>query len=111
MFVKGQSGNPLGRPKGAKNFTTKVREALEKVADDNEEPQDIQLVRKIIELAKNGDQQMIKLVWNYLDGMPLQTIKDISDEDEPTDDDLRETLSESVGGIEDTSVSEEEREV
>ena len=27
-FVKGQSGNPRGRPAGAKNFTTLLEEAL-----------------------------------------------------------------------------------
>ena len=36
MFEKGQSGNPEGRPKGAKNKRTLIRQALEEVYDDGE---------------------------------------------------------------------------
>lgn len=74
-------GNPGGgRPKGAKNFTTKVRDALETLAQTKEgSPLDIShselLVRRIIQKAIAGDNQMIKLLWNYLDGLPMQTIK------------------------------------
>jgi len=64
-----------GRPKGAKNFTTKVREALLKVADDKGTTHEKLLVKKILELAGNGDQKMIQLIWNYLDGKPTQKIE------------------------------------
>jgi ribosomal protein S17E len=35
-FVKGESGNPAGKPKGAANKTTnKIREAYQKLIEDN----------------------------------------------------------------------------
>lgn len=47
-FEKGQSGNPTGRPKGARNRTTLAVEALlDGEADE--------LTRKAIELGKGGD--------------------------------------------------------
>jgi hypothetical protein len=54
-FVKGQSGNPSGRPKGALNHTTRAAIAL---LDGEIEA----VTRKAIELALAGDMQAIKLV-------------------------------------------------
>ena len=31
QFKKGQSGNPQGRPKGSRNFSTDLKETLEKL--------------------------------------------------------------------------------
>jgi hypothetical protein len=53
-FKPGQSGNPLGRPKGARNAATVAMEALL----DNESDA---LTRKAIELAKGGDLQALRL--------------------------------------------------
>jgi hypothetical protein len=53
-FRKGQSGNPDGRPKGARNATTI---AVETLLDGEAET----LTRKAIELAKAGDMQAIRL--------------------------------------------------
>ena len=36
MYEKGECGNPDGRPKGAKNKRTLIRDALNKVYDDGE---------------------------------------------------------------------------
>jgi Family of unknown function (DUF5681) len=44
-FQKGQSGNPSGKPKGAKNRTTVL---FERLVDENAQP----LIEKAIELAK-----------------------------------------------------------
>jgi Family of unknown function (DUF5681) len=47
-FQPGQSGNPAGKPKGARNRTTLAIEALiDGAADD--------IANKAIELAKAGD--------------------------------------------------------
>lgn len=52
-FRPGQSGNPAGRPKGARNLTTLLLEAL--FEGEAEE-----LGRKTIELAKGGDSRALK---------------------------------------------------
>ncbi len=53
-FKPGQSGNPAGKPPGAKNRTTVLAQSL---FDGEAEA----LTRKIIELAKAGDMQALKV--------------------------------------------------
>ena len=54
LFQKGQSGNPNGRPKGARNKTTLAVEAM---LDGEHEA----ITRKAIEMAKGGDISAIRL--------------------------------------------------
>lgn len=54
LFRPGQSGNPAGKPKGAKNHSTRLAQTL---LNGEEEA----LVRKVIELAKGGDLQALKV--------------------------------------------------
>lgn len=97
QFLPGRSGNPAGKVEGTKNFTTKVREALLKLADESDPDSptvEYLLIQRIIKMAvEQGNEQMIKLMWNYLDGMPTQknvlehhvgdkTLEDLLDEDE-----------------------------
>ena len=53
-FAKGESGNPLGRPQGARNQTTLALEAL---LDGEAE----KITRKVIELALEGDLSALRL--------------------------------------------------
>jgi hypothetical protein len=54
VFKKGQSGNPQGKPRGALNKTTvPAQQLLEEEA--------LEITRKIIELAKQGDPVALKL--------------------------------------------------
>ena len=57
-FKAGQSGNPAGRPKGARNRTTLAIEAL---LDGEAE----ELARKVIEKAREGDMTALKLRAHY----------------------------------------------
>ena len=52
-FKPGISGNPKGRPKGARDKRTELRSLLEPHAKD--------LVEKVVELAKGGDTTAIRL--------------------------------------------------
>ena len=53
-FREGVSGNPAGRPKGARNRATRLAEALL-------EDEAVALVRKAIDLAKAGDITALRL--------------------------------------------------
>jgi hypothetical protein len=55
-FIPGQSGNPAGRPRGSRNKKTLVLEAL---LDDESET----LMRRVIGLAKMGDDVAMRLVF------------------------------------------------
>lgn len=74
----GFSGNLNGKPKGAKSMTTRVREALEEYATEQGESKKTyyqQLIKTVLEKALvDKDPQMIKLMWNYMDGMPAQSV-------------------------------------
>ena len=58
-FKPGQSGNPDGRPKGARNKTTL---AIESLLDGEAEA----ITRKAIELAKDGDMAAIRICLDRL---------------------------------------------
>lgn len=74
-FQPGQSGNPAGRPVGTRNFTTKVREALEKIAEGKDYTYEEAFVKSILKKAIiDQDPAIMRLIWNYLDGMPAQDI-------------------------------------
>ena len=53
LFKPGKSGNPNGRPKGSKDRRTKYRELFENESED--------LIKKVIELAKDGDTTCLKM--------------------------------------------------
>lgn len=74
--------NIEGRPVGAKSFTTKVKEALEKIADGKEYTYEEAFIKSILKKAiVDGDASTQKLIWNYLDGLPPQRI--LGDKDNP----------------------------
>lgn len=73
-FIKGTVPNPHGRPPKGETITDLVREYLNKEAPGTKDRltyKDL-FVKKVLEKAYKGDMQAIKLLWNYIDGMPLQ---------------------------------------
>jgi Family of unknown function (DUF5681) len=58
-FVKGQSGNPAGRPRGARNRKTRIVEAMLDAEDKG-------LVRQVIEQALAGDPTALRLCMERL---------------------------------------------
>lgn len=78
LFKKGQSGNPAGKPKGAKHFTTIVREAMKeeaKIVGGGTMEIEKAIGKKVVQMALDGNEQMIKLIWNYMDGTPKATLE------------------------------------
>jgi len=61
QFVKGQSGNPGGRPKGAKSLKTFAREYLELLPEDEK----IRFMEALPE----------ELVWRMAEGQPKQDME------------------------------------
>jgi hypothetical protein len=59
QFQKGESGNPAGRPRGARNRTTMLLQNL--LEDDGEA-----LARKAIDLAKGGDLVALRMCMDRL---------------------------------------------
>ncbi len=82
-FQPGQSGNPAGRGKGVKNKHSELIMQLE--------PHAVEIIAKLVELAKNGDLTAIKicierllpklnepLVSIELPELPLDSVKNLS---------------------------------
>jgi len=62
-----------GKMAGSKSFTTKVREALEKIAEGRDYTYEEAFIKSILKKAiVDGDASTQRLIWNYLDGMPAQ---------------------------------------
>lgn len=93
QFKPGESGNPNGRPKGALGLKNILRESLIKIGEGNAEPYEVLLVKRVLKMAiADGDKDMIKLIWGYMEGMPKQT----SDVDITTKGEAVRTLSAEV---------------
>ena len=72
-FVKGQSGNPGGRPKRSWTWSGLYEEELKKVLPTVEGKSVIARVavaKRLIKMAIEGDIQAIKELTNRMDGMP-----------------------------------------
>ena len=75
----GESGNLKGRPKGSISITTVMKRLLQKIVktQDGTSKQRVEtLASNILGMALNErNEAMIKLVWNYIDGLPKQSTK------------------------------------
>lgn len=67
--------NTNGKPPGARHFTTKVKEALLKIADGTDSTHEQLLIKRILKKAiHDGDGRMIQLLWEQIDGKAPQAI-------------------------------------
>lgn len=73
QFVKGQSGNPKGRPKGS-NWSNHLKEMTEKIGDNGYSDKDL-ILGKLVELAKKGEPWAIQCVLDRLEGKATQKIE------------------------------------
>lgn len=65
-YLKGESGNPAGRPKGSKNQITLAKLALEESLRDVLGPEMAQVAAKVVAQALEGDKSSQKLVWDSI---------------------------------------------
>lgn len=71
-FATGNSISP-GRPKGSISLVHILKKKLEEVPDDMDEKTWAELiVERALNSAIDGDNQMLKLAFQYVDGMPEQ---------------------------------------
>lgn len=61
--MKGRPAGKTARNEFAEILNRKINENSDKTIADA-------LVEKIIKMALDGDQQMIKMIWEYMDGKP-----------------------------------------
>ena len=65
--------NREGRPVGSRGFTTKVREALEKIAEGKDYTYEEAFIKAILKKAiVDQDVSMMRTVWEQLDGKAPQ---------------------------------------
>lgn len=75
QFVKGQSGNPSGRPKGSRNWATIMHAAIEQKVTINENGRQRQVTKleaatmQLANKAAGGDQNSIRLMLQLMPGM------------------------------------------
>ena len=74
-YKPGESGNLNGRPKGSGiSITTEIKRKLDEIPKGKKATNLQMLLEVILESAlKRKDHQMIKQIWNYIDGMPKQS--------------------------------------
>ena len=86
LWKPGQSGNPKGRPKGSKNFSTLFRIAAKEVAEAlalGKKPDAIQveLVKRGIKEGLGGNYSFYKDIMDRLYGQAVQRLKHDVDEE------------------------------
>lgn len=74
QFKKGVSGNPKGKPVGAKHMTTLLMQAVRQVSKGEGTRADVEIVKKLIEKAKEGDTKAIEMIFDRSDGKPIQQV-------------------------------------
>ncbi len=79
-FKKGQSGNPDGRPKGSISIIAEIKKQLDEMPEGEKKNNLKIIVSKMIEMAKRGNDKMIRNILNYVEGMPKQSVSLGADE-------------------------------
>lgn len=67
----GQSGNPSGRPRKGTALTDLLREGLRKTGPNRRRNTEV-IVDKVMDLARDGQEWAIKLIWDRLEGRTAQ---------------------------------------
>lgn len=86
QFVRGVSGNPLGKPVGVKNQITKLREATELalrdyLADPAQQVKAMQAIDRVMDIAINGDEKAAVGAFKVLFDRLVPNVKQADPED------------------------------
>ena len=85
-FPKGQSGNPNGRPKDSFSLITILKRQLQEIPPEYKDKErkiyaDLLIKKQLHKAIIEGDVAMIRLIWNYIEGMPPQPLTGIGGKD------------------------------
>ena len=64
--------NRNGRPRLGEDLTSLMREYLSTTEPGHVKTRKQEFIEKVAKLGYDGDMNAIKLIWNYLEGMPVQ---------------------------------------
>lgn len=78
LFVKGKSGNPLGRGKGNLSMSTKIKIALNQIVVGEKTTLGDEIITSLTRQAKMGDLKAIEMVLDRVDGKPTQTNQNLN---------------------------------
>ena len=81
QLLPGSHLNLAGKPRGARHLSTLLLDAIKRVAQDTGNSDDIEIVKALIDKAKNGDTKAIDMVFDRIEGKAPQKI-DITSNDE-----------------------------
>ena len=75
-LLPGNTANPKGRPVGSLSITAEIKKRLQECPEGKEKTYLEFLVNKILQQAVlEGNEQMIKQIWAYIDGQPKQAVE------------------------------------
>lgn len=99
-FGAHNNANPTGRPVKGQTLTDLMRGYLDDKEEGHTVPRKIEFIASVASMARKGDATAIKLIWNYLDGMPVQTTDMTAhikrDFDDMSDEELKEALYDKI---------------
>ena len=78
-FPPGRSGNPKGRP-SKKPLTIELRRLLQEPSDGSQHTNAHMVAWEMIQRAKAGDVPAARLIWEYIEGKPLQPLQFVREE-------------------------------